>query len=287
MNDDRTEADAIASLVRESALPIFKQPSEHGTAMPLLVNPRNCTVESLERFLPLPIRKRAKVTVRDHDSFIDYVKLHQEPGTILFAHLDTAGASFTAVLDYHLSNGDPRAVGFKPGAPGWGDHRCTLRLEHTPEWKAWVAGNNTPMDQAKFALFLEDNRLDITEPEAGRVIDIAKSLTATTGSKFKSQVNFENGDRVFAYEEQTTATAGRTGKLAVPEKLKLKLPVFINGPELPIEAWFRYRVKDGELVLFYSLIHAHKVIEAAVATSRAAIEGETKLQVHHGALEST
>lgn len=38
--------------------------------------------------------------------------------------------------------------------------------------------------------------------------------------------------------------------------------------------------------MFYNLIRPHKVIEAAVHTSRDAITAATKLLVHHGAPES-
>lgn len=279
--NEQTEAGAVAEIVRASALPIFKQPADHGTSAPLLVDPRSCEVVSLEKYLPAPVRKRATVMVRDHDSFIAYVELHREAGTALFGNLDTHGANFTAVIDYHRSNGGD----LKAGAPAWGEHRCILNLEHTPEWNAWKAADGKGMSQTEFALFLEDNRLDIVDPEAGQLIDIAKSLEATTGSKFLSAVRLENGDRKFTYESQTTARAGERGDITIPEKIKLKLPVFVNGPAFPMEAFFRYRLKDGQLVLFYNLIRPHKVIEAAVHTSRDAITAATKMLIHHGKLD--
>jgi len=283
VNDNKPEAAVVAELAKQSVQPLLN-PEQAKAAAPIIVWPNGQRVDSLEKYQATPVRKRADVKVKDHDSFIDYVKRHQEPGTILFGDLSTEGASFTAVIDYHLPNADPAASDFKPGTPGWAAHKCTLALQHSPEWQAWAEKDGEVFDQAEFAQFLEENRLDIVEPEAGQIIDIAKSLEATTGSKFESAIRLDNGDRKFKYEQQTTAKAGERGELTIPEKLKLKLPVFVNGPEFPLEAFFRYRLQNGGLVLFYNIIRPHKVIEAAVEASRQAIEGETKLQVHHGSV---
>lgn len=277
----------VAALAKEAVAPLFKNTQEHGTAMPLVVFPAINRVSSLETYLPKPVRKRGAALVKDTNSFIHYVQLHQEPGTLLFGDLDTTGASITAILDYHLSNAGPDKPDFVPGTAGWGEHICKLVMEHSPEWKVWAAHNEHLFTQTEFALFLEDNRLDIVSPEAGEVIDIAKCLEATTGSQFKSAIRLDNGDRKFKYETQTTARAGETGALTIPEKIKLKLPVFINGPAFEIEAFFRYRLKsDGSLVLFYALIRPHKVIELAVETARMAVEASTKLLVLYGSAKT-
>lgn len=281
MNETKPEAAVVAELAKQSVQPLLN-PEQAKAAAPIIVWPNGQRVDSLEKYQATPLRKRATVTVKDPDSFIDYVRRHQEPGTTLFGDLSTEGASFTAILDYHLPNGDPAAPDFHGGTPGWAQHQCKLVLQHSPEWQAWAAKDGEAFSQAEFAQFLEENRLDIVEPEAGQIIDIAKSLEATTGSKFESAIRLDNGDRKFKYEQQTTAKAGERGELTIPEKLKLKLPVFVNGPAFPLEAFFRYRLANGGLVLFYNLIRPHKVIEAAVETAREAIEGETKLQVHHG-----
>jgi uncharacterized protein YfdQ (DUF2303 family) len=287
MSAPQTESEAVAQIVRDSAQPIFKQPAAHGTAVPLIVNPRTCAVESLEKFLPLPVRKRAVVNLRDVDSFIDYVKLHQEPGTVVLGNLDPDGASFAAILDYHLTNGDPAATDFKPGAPGWGAHRCNLKLEHTPEWLAWTERDEEPLGQVEFARFLEDNRLDIADPDAATIIEMATSFEATSGAVFKGAVRMDNGDRKITFDTTTQARAGSPERqIQIPEIITLKLPVFTNGPEFEVKAFFRYRLVNGGVMLFYSLIRPHKVVELAVQTARQAIESELKRTVLHGNVQA-
>lgn len=271
----KTEAEAVAQIVRDATLPL----NQTTPTVPVLVWPKSEKVESLERFQTNPVRKRASVTVQDYQSFIQYLLTYREPGTTIFAELTEAGGRFVALIDYHHPN--PSGGATIDGIARWAQHRCTLEMKHTPEWQRWAAKDDVAMEQTAFALFLEDNRLDILEPVAAQVIDIAKSIEAESGSRFKSATRLDNGDRKLLFETETNARAGTTGELTIPEKFKLRLPVFVNGPVYDLEAFFRYQV-GNPLKLRYKLIRPNKVIELALLEARNAIQTALSLPVLAG-----
>lgn len=281
----------IQELALAGQAPIIA-PADTGAHAPLLIWPAAREIVSLENFGERPLRKRVAVVVHDHNSFIAYVTAHKETGTAVFAVLTEKGGLFLAVLDYHEANreGEPEStrtdpvVRALPGKPRWGEHTCELRMLHTPEWKRWTENNGKNMGQEAFAQFLEDNRVDIVSPNDGEIIDIAKSLEANTGSQFKSAIRLENGDRALHFETQTTARAGTDGALTIPDRIKLRLPVFVNGLEYEIEAFFRYRIENGALKLRYELIRPHKVIELALSETKTAIVQAVNVPVYEGAI---
>jgi uncharacterized protein YfdQ (DUF2303 family) len=267
----RSEADAVAELATQNVSPIidpFKSPDLKDST-PIVVWPRTGKIESIERYLITPLRRRAVATVRDTASFIAYVNRFKAPNTMLFCETDDDTGSFTAFIDYH-----------GPEGADWCEHRCNFILELAPEWKKWAGSNTLAMNQETFARFLEDNRLDIIDPKAADIIEMAQSIEATTSGRFKSAQRLQNGDREFAYE--STTTVGVRGSLTLPEKLTIQIPVFMKGPSYSVEAWFRYRIKEGTLVLFYELIRPHKVIEAALDAMRAEVAAGTGLPILTG-----
>lgn len=272
-----TEAKTVAHIAREGMTPVVHQTP----STPVLLWPKDQKIESLERFNPTPVRKRAAVVVDDHQSFINYLTAHREPGTMIFAVLSETGGRFVAQIDYHHPNVDGKLASQPLGEPRFASHTCTLEMRHTPEWQRWAAKDDEDMAQTDFALFLEDNRLDILDPSAGQVIDIAKSLEAESGSRFKSAIRLDNGDRKFSFETETTAKAGVTGELTIPDKFKLRMPVFLNGPTYDVDAFFRYRI-GSPLKMRYALIRPHKVVELALIEARNAIEAALSLPVLAG-----
>lgn len=271
----KSEAEAVALITREGMQPIQSTTSD---ACPILFWPKSEKVQSLEHLQHHPRRKRATVALTDYHSFIAYLELHKEPGTLIFAQLTETSGRFVAVIDYHHANDKSSTSN---GRPRWGEHRCALEMKHSPEWLRWLAVDGENLGQEGMALFLEDNRLDILEPLAADIIDIAKSISAESGSKFKSAIRLDNGDRKLLFETDTQARAGATGELTIPEKLKLRMPVFENGPAYEIEAFFRYRLEGG-LKLRLDFIRPHKVVELALLEARNAIHTATQLPILAG-----
>lgn len=275
INETTTEAAVVAALAREGIHPIVKTDAAADQDTPLLLWPRSEQAHSLEPFLAHPVRKEAAVTITDVQSFIAYLARFALPHTAIFCTLTSEGGHFAAIIDYHEK---------QDGKANRGRHRCTLEMRHTPEWEMWRRFNDKPLSQLEMAHFLEDNRLDIVDPEAAQIIEIAKTFEATQGVQFKSALRLQNGDRQLAYDVTTGAKAGQKGDLQIPEKITMKLPVFMNGPAYMLEAWFRYTIDGGALKLRYQLIRPHKLIELALLEARNAIQSETKITVMSGSV---
>jgi uncharacterized protein YfdQ (DUF2303 family) len=252
----------VAEVVRAGLAPLI---NPIAVPVPHVLWPGERRVDSLERLCVSPVRKRAVVEVRDYMSCIDYVARHQEPGSVIFAVVREDGGCFTAILDYHGNN----ELG--GNIPRWGDHTCRYVCEHSPEWKRWLQRSGEAMSQVSMALFIEDNLIDIIEPEAARMLEMVKTLEATQGVEFKSLVRLDNGDRGLHYSHTTAAKAGQQGDMEIPEKFKLKIAVFENGPGYDVECRFRYRIKDGSLSLGYEVIRPHKIVDLALTEARTAI----------------
>ena len=98
---------------------------------PVLIH-RDGNIENLERYMPEPLRPRAKATFNEPKSFINYVVAHGEEGTHLFGDVTEAGGHFAAIVDYHLPT--TAEASSKQGAQ-WGEHTARLNLQTTPEWQ--------------------------------------------------------------------------------------------------------------------------------------------------------
>lgn len=237
--------------------------------------PEGFQIESLSEFIynehaKAPERIKQKVGVLDPESFIEYYQLFGDENSRTFAY--EPDLSVTSVLDYH---------GAKEGAPRWGDHQVRLTLRKSVEWERWNGANNKQVGQQAFAEFLEQNAIDITSPTPANMMEVANDLQATTDVQFGSGIRMADGQVRFKYSEEIKATVGG-GQLQVPERFTLALPVFTGGPRVPMDALLRFRVKEGKLLLWYTLIRPEEVLRTAFLAARDQIAGTLKVVVING-----
>lgn len=262
----------IVSLARQGVA--VQQIPMNGT-IPFAVIPEGHKLQSLVELIynehnTAPERVKANVTVLDPASFIEYYTLFSDPNSRVFA--DETTLRVLAVLDYH---------GAGEGGPRWGSHRVTLALRQSEEWKVWLSGNNKQMAQQTFAEFLEQNSMDIVKPSPADMLAVARDLEATTEVEFGSGIRMSDGQMRFKYTETTKATVG-AGTLAVPEQFVLNIPAFIGGERVPMQALLRFRVREGKLVIWYTLVRPEEVIRTAFIAARDAIADSLKLTIVNG-----
>lgn len=219
-----------------------------------------------------PERIKQKVTVLDATSFIEYYSLFADLNSRTFA--DESKLTVVSVLDYH---------GAKEGSPRWGQHQVTLGLRTSEEWKRWTAANNHHMGQQEFAEFLEQNSLDITDPAPASIIEIANELQATTEVEFGSGIRQADGQIRFKYTESTKATVG-AGQVQVPDHFTIQIPAFVGGERVPVKALLRFRVKEGTLTFWFTLIRPEEVIRTAFIAARTAIAATLGIIIINGTL---
>jgi uncharacterized protein YfdQ (DUF2303 family) len=244
---------------------------------PIALVPQGMQVVSLADQIPArPDRKRVHVQLRSVASFVEYVNEHKGFETRVFASMDKAPYAMTAAIDYHAAGA--------LGEPSYITHLATLTLHETDEWKRWSGNNEKPFDQVEFAYFLENNLIDIVEPESATLMEVALSLQAKSDGRFTSANRLQDGATHFEFKADINAKAGLDGSLEIPEKFTLHIPVFRGVPEASIEAHFRYRLNrnNGELKLFYQLIRPQKLVDTMVETAIAQVKAEVGLPVFDG-----
>lgn len=206
----------------------------------------------VEAQLDRPYQLSQHVTVLSEQSFVDYVQRYATLASTVFA--DTEAGIFRCILDYHDS----------PTEPGHKFHKVDYRCPKTPEWCDWIKYNNQKMSQEEFALFIEENAKEITEPNASDMLAIATTLKAKKDVEFKSSKRIDNGQTQFIYNETINGQAGISGELHIPEKIKLAIVPFHSGAAYELEARFRYRISPQGLTIWYTLIKPHRIYQHAV-----------------------
>lgn len=232
-----------------------------------LVLPPGCSWQDLEELLPHPRRPRGCLEMHDLDSVAAYVQRHESDQTIVL--VDREAFSVLAIMDHHRP--DPEN-GTQAG--GWGEHRAEYCFPRTPEWTAWERADGTWKGQHEFADFIEERALDIHQPNAAEMLELARTMQAKQSVDFKSAIRVESGDVEFSYQQQTEARAGSAGKLVIPERVKLGIRPFRGSAIYEVEARFRYRIKDGGLAMSVQLIRPHVILEDAFEAEVAIFTGK-------------
>ncbi len=272
---DKETMDAIVQLGRATGTP---QIIEHGN-IPFAVIPIDAKVESLEKYVfnehsSTPERIKAAVKVLDPKSFVEYYKQFADADSRVFA--SEPEIKVVSILDYHRPFGASGASSAR-----WGQHSVTLILRQSDQWKLWTGSNNKQFAQMAFAEFLEQNSIDIVKPQPADMMEIARDLQATTEVDFGSGVRTQDGQVRFKYTETTKATVGG-GQVVVPEQFVIRLPVFIGGAAVELQALLRYRVRENKLVIWYTLVRPEEVMRAAFLGARDEIAGELAVVIING-----
>ncbi|CAB4180412.1 COG5532 Uncharacterized conserved protein [uncultured Caudovirales phage] len=236
-------------------------------------------VHELTKRLDPPHRKTGTVNLMDADSFIEYYKLHGN-GSPVYAVMRPS-AQFVAVLNDHTKE-----------AAGYRDHRAKFSVAHSPEWDVWTKHNGSGAafnSNEAFALFIEDNALDIVHPDASKMLQIALNFRVNAEVAFTAVQRLQDGQIDFGYSNVVNATAKGDGgnKLQIPEVFKLKIPVFagIAQEKYEVQARFRYRLREGKLTLWYELVQPRRVVETAFKALWDGISKATKAPILHGTPE--
>lgn len=231
--------------------------------------PANYALKSVddEHLLDNPRRTVAAATFADARSFIDYVTFHDSAGTdptTVWCAFDPVrnSLSFEAVFDEHA-----------PTLAGWRKHRAIFTPTLSQEWKTWGAHNTKEMGQIVFAEFLENNEKDIVGdgvkfPTSIEMMGMAVAFEANADKKFKSRVRLQSGGVNLEYVN--TDDEATIERMKLFERFQIGVPVFweirhpdAQVPAWPVEARLKYRVQQGILHFWYSLIRPDIIHERA------------------------
>jgi uncharacterized protein YfdQ (DUF2303 family) len=250
--------------VEPTIVPGANVPLVNGQPMPTLF---------FNEYTERPPRIKQNVSVLDAASFCEYFSLFKDEDSRVFAY--EPSITVTGVMDYHQgSDGDL-------AAPRWGSHTVTLTLQQSEQWKTWTGHNNKQFSQTDFAEFLEQNAMDITKPSPAAVMDVARDLEAKTEGEFGGGIRMQDGSMKFKYSQTVKATVGG-GEMVVPDRFLIEVPVFVGGASVPMECLLRFRVKDGRLVIWFTLVRPEEAKRKAFVQQRTHIAETLAITVING-----
>jgi uncharacterized protein YfdQ (DUF2303 family) len=233
--------------------------------------PKDYEVKDLEAFLPRPLRIKQEVILYDTDSFIGYVKEFMTGATLIF--FDVQQETFFAAFDYHEID-----------KPSWCEHSAQFKPRRSVEFTTWMDSNRKQMTQVEFARFLEENLPDVVEPNSAELLQVALTFEAKKAVEFSSGVRLSNGQIEFQYDEIVRGTAQK-GKIEVPEKFVLGVPIHVNGPAYRIDVRLRWRLQEGKVAFWYEVVRPHRLIEHALKEISQRIANETALPLLTGNID--
>ena len=218
--------------------------------------------ESVEKFLPAPVRVRRHLQATELSGFVEYFNRWRGASSAVYADQDAV--TVKAVIDEHDVRETGEVVGegdlpVKEDAPSWCTHTVTYKCPFSRQWKAWIENDRRRLPQIEFAEWLEDRVSDIQEPEGTELLQLCTQLQIHRKVVYSSAQRLETGEFSFAYSDEDTGA----GTVEVPAMLELGIPVFQGGTTYKVEARFRYRLADGKLHLWYELVEPDKYVEDA------------------------
>lgn len=206
--------------------------------------------------LPRPSHVKQALTVQTEASLGDYVDRFKGPSTILLA--DISASAIVALIDYHRPSAAPADV--DPVAENL-DHKATLSLPFSEEWKTWTGVDGKMMGQLEFARFIEENAAEIEAPSGAELLEVARDLQAVRNVDFRAAVRTNSDNENFEYVDETTAKS-KAGGVEVPSRFELKLPVYFDGRSVQLFAFLRWKLDEGKLLLGVKLHRAEHVRQA-------------------------
>lgn len=242
-----------------------------------LIKPDGFAIQELPNASRLGPFAKALVEVDERASLRDYANRFATPHSVILADIDKG--TISVKLDYHGAS--DRAKGIAP-QPDAGLHSATLVLRPSEEFKRWDAMEGELWPQAEFARFLEENAVDITDPEPATFIEIARDMEATSGQKYVSSVRLDNGDRRVTFESETRARSD----LNIPQKFWITIPLWHGEGTVGITALFRWRAAGADGIQLGFQWHRVEYVRRAQFNQMAfAVAEETGLPVYFGRMK--
>lgn len=215
------------------------------------VVPEGYETEDLEKYLAAPLRARGTVTAHTVPTFTDYFNRFKTAESAIFADQDKARV--VGVLDYH-----------GPGKPAFREHSVAYTAPKSKEWQTWRAADGKKMQQADFAVFIENNVIDIRQPTGADVLEVSRSLQATKNVTFNSAIRLADGSQQLTYSE-TVDGSTKQNNVKVPETFILGVPVYFGGILYEVTARLRYRIHEGKLLMWFDLFRPEHIEQDAFA----------------------
>lgn len=240
------------------------------------------TDAELEKFQPVPSRKKGNITFTTSESFVEYVNLHKTDETRIYA---VSTESNPLIVKAVFNENEPGIATL----PGWRDFTATFIPKTALEWSTWMKSNRSVMSQFDFAVFIEENLKDIYQPkeesdqpalpDGSSMLAMALKFEVNSEKRMKSSVRLQSGGSNIDFVD--TDDAATVERMNVFDKFAIGIPVFWKASGYVLTARLRYRNQQGKLMLWYELIRPDLTIDDAVTDALALIEKGTEIKAMH------
>lgn len=187
---------------------------------------------------------RQKATLQTADSLVDYLTKYKGADTTLFA--DIAANALVGAIDYH---GATQA--------GLNVHQATMKLPFSLEWQLWSGIDGKDLSQLEFARFLEENAIDVVDPDAATLLETVRDLQAVEIENTSARARTETDHIDISFEHSVNAVT-QSGKLSIPKSFKLMIPVYFGEPPTLITGALRWNKIQGQIKFGIKLLRAEQ-----------------------------
>lgn len=209
-----------------------------------------------------PGRLSQGVTLTEPASLAAYANRFTTATGALFGSVATG--VIVAALDYHNPTADSDGVTTADGPKAThNEHRATLTLQPSEEWKTWTGQNGKMVSQLEFARFIEENSPDIVTPTGADLLEIARDFHAVRAAEFRQIVRTDSDNERLEFSDGTVAGASSGGKMVdVPTTFTIAIPVYFGEPKVTLVARFRWAQEQTGLKLGLKLDRLENVRQA-------------------------
>lgn len=197
--------------------------------------------------LRLPSRIAQEVTLDDRAGLIAYANRFKLANSILLADVDDGRIS--ALIDYHcethIHENDGKVTGLQEGSARHNQHCAHLQLRHSEAFEVWSAFEGKLHAQSEFAFFLDENAVDVADPDGSKLLEIVKDLQVAQDVQFTGKVDIHSGDVALKFENESR----QLQKIELPKQVWLNIPIWEGEEPVRIECRLRWRHKDGVCAL--------------------------------------
>ena len=246
---------------------------------PLAVVPPGCVIESLEHFLPRPLRIKAAPAFEDIRGFCVYINEFKGAATRMWVKAVPGGAIFLAIIDHHTKEEEGDKL-----VAGWCNHSARFNLKYSPEWNLWKGMSGKWVGQLEMAEFIQDNIRDVANPPGAEMLELTQTLRVTTNVEFDAQHLLKNGQVKLNYAENVVAKAG-VGEMVMPETFDLGIPVFEHQSRFKITCKLRFRVESKKLTMRIDIPGLHAILKEVLEAVVEDVEDNTGLHPMWGSHE--
>ena len=237
--------------------------------------PPNCTLKSLEDFMPNPLRIRQHPKFGDITSFKQYIDEFKVGGSRIFVNEESL--RFVTVFDFHTKD-----------TPEWGDHSASMQLERAHEWERFKKYNERKLEPKEFAELLEDNVQYISTDESltgSDLLTMAQNFKIALKGNIEVDDTLQSGLRTLIIQDDSTLRAqNSTGnEVSFPEKITFDLRIYKNQARYPITIWLRYRKTEKGLIFFIKIPDTDDIEEQAFSLVIDEVKKEIGLPTLKGA----